>query len=550
MPYRAYSPPTPALFGYDPVRDLPPDHLARLVEQVVEAAIQPPLRLPGPGQPPFDPRLPIKVLVYGYATGIRSSRQLERLCRESLPYLFLTRGDTPSYRSLCSVRVNQKAPIEAVWVALFAVAEAHGMQRLGHVVLDSTKLRANASPEAVLSRDEYEPLREELARILEEARAVDEREEKEGNPGDTRLGCQVSPEQMRDIVRRVRKQQRARQRAAAPPELAPTGQPEPSEPAVEEEGEAKPPPEGAAPTPEPGRAASPSPSAAKLTPQMLAQIQAALSALEAAQTEGSEHLCLTDPDAQMMYGGRPRSTAECHSFEVAVDTASRLLVAGQTTQVSHDNTRLEPLVEAAEEHEPGGVVAVDADSGYYQGDALGRLIEQGLDTCVPDSDTAGDLHRGQRVGTLREKKQGQVPLLYDEPADVYRCPEGNTLTPRQVRTQHGQQRKVYRATTSCQPCPRARECLRQRNADRRTLKVGRYADALEAARQRFNDPAQQTRYRHRGELVETVFGFLCGTLGYRRWLLRGKERVSCEETLFKVAYQVRRLHASWALAPG
>ena len=73
----------------------------------MEATVTPPRRPPGPGQPPFDPRLPLKVLVYGYATGQRSSRQLERLCAESLPYLFLTRGDTPSYQTLCTVRVEQ-----------------------------------------------------------------------------------------------------------------------------------------------------------------------------------------------------------------------------------------------------------------------------------------------------------------------------------------------------------------------------------------------------------------------------------------------------------
>src|SRR5437667_5817445 len=178
MSYRLYTPPTPLLFGYDPVRDLPPDHLARLVEEVVEASVAPPLRRRGPGQPAFDPRLPIKVLVYGYATGQRSSRQLERLCDESLPYLFLTRGDTPSYRTLCTVRAEQGDLIEEVWVSLFAVAEAAGLKRLGHIVFDSTKLRASASPEAVLTADEYAPVRQELAQILAEAAEADSAEAK------------------------------------------------------------------------------------------------------------------------------------------------------------------------------------------------------------------------------------------------------------------------------------------------------------------------------------------------------------------------------------
>ena len=192
MSYRPHPSPTHMLFGYDPLRDLPADHFARLVEQVVEDSITPPRRPRGPGQPAFDPRLCIKVLVYGYATGQRSSRQLERLCDESLPYLYLTRGDAPSYRTLCTVRVEQGELIERVWVGLFAVAREAGLQRLGHIVVDSTKLRAAASPEAVVPADEYAALRAELAAILAEAAALDEQEEQEGRPGNTRLSFEAA----------------------------------------------------------------------------------------------------------------------------------------------------------------------------------------------------------------------------------------------------------------------------------------------------------------------------------------------------------------------
>ena len=76
--------------------------------------------------------------------------------------------------------------------------------------------------------------------------------------------------------------------------------------------------------------------------------------------------------------------------------------------------------------------------------------------------------------------------------------------------------------------------------------MGRYQAVLEAARQRFDEPAHQERYRHRGEVVETVFGFLRGTLGYPRWLLRGIGRVKQEARLMAVGYQLRKLHGTWA----
>jgi transposase len=541
MSYRYYPPAGPLLIGYDPFRDLPADHLARLVEQVVEETVTGPPPPPGPGQPPFDPRLTLKVLVYGYATGTRSSRQLERLCAESLPYLFLTRGDTPSFKTLCTVRLEQTALLEQVWLGLFSVAKALKLERLGHIVVDSTKLRADASPEAVVKAKEYEVLRAELARILEEARQVDEREAAEGQSGTTRLGQSVEREQMRDILRRVRQQLAAENRAAKKtlgavaerPALAPS----PSEgPAAGGAGS-----ESAAPPPPATPAARP-----PLGQRMRQRCEAALAALAAAA--GQEHLCLTDPEARMMGGGRERKVRECHSFEVAVDREAGLLVAAQVSQDASDNARLEAVVAAAQVHEPGGVRAVDGDSGFYSGGAIGRLQAAGIDTCVPDSNTAGDLHRGQPAGTVRDTGRGQIRFTYEPALDLYRCPEGNELVYSQASEQGGQQVTQYKAKRDCRDCPLAGQCLTQAKARHRTLKVGEYQTVLEAARQRFNEPEHQERYRHRGEVVETVFGFVRGTLGYTRWQLRGKEKVDKEGRLLALAYQLRKVHGAWAAA--
>jgi len=561
MSYRPYAPPSPLLIGYDPFRDLAPDHLARLVEAVVEEAITVPPDPPGPGQPPFDPRLPLKVLVYGYATGIRSSRRLAQLCAESLPYLFLTRGDTPGYRTLCRTRVDQSELIEQVWISLFTVAGERGLKRLGHLVVDSTKLRADASPEAVVKAAEYEALRAELARILEEAAQTDDREEQEGPRGTTRLGQVVEREQMRDIVRRVRQQlaaakraretvgstpskadrgagqRAAREAAAAHPGSVPTQEP-PQEAAVPAA-----PPELPAPAVKPPLAAAPR---RLLTRRMRQRVAAGLAALEAALAEQRQHLCLTDPDARMMGEGRSRRVQECYSFEVAVDREAGLLVVGQVTQEPSDNARLEPLVAAAKAHEPAGVKAVDGDSGFYQGGPLGRLLRAGIDTCVPDSSTAGDLHRGQPVGTVQARTRGRVEFVYEPEADCYRCPEGNTLRRGKRRVAGGQKLVSYVAQRPCRGCPREGECLLYPEAQYRTVTVGEYQPELDAARARFDDPEHRERYRHRGEVVETVFGFVRGTLGYTRWLLRGVERVGYEARLIKLAYQLRKVQASGA----
>ena len=499
MSYRPHATPAPLLFGYDPVRDLHPQHLARLVERVVEESLPPKLKPNGPGQRAFDPRLCAKVLVYGYATGTRSSRQLERQCQESLPYLFLTRGDAPSYRTLCSFRVHHCQLIEAVWVGLFAVAEQAGIARLGRIVIDSTKIRADAGPEAVVKESEYEDVLSELRQIFQEAEAADAKDEREA-PGTTHLDKPVDTDQMRDVLRRVRKQRsRSKPSEASAPDRNPLG------------------------------------------PRMLPRIEAAIVAIEEAQEEGRAHACVTDPDARMMGEGREKRVRECHSFEIAMDNG--LLVAGQTSQSAVDNPRLTPLIEAAQKQEPEGIVAIDADSGYYSGDTIAQLIEKGIDVCIPTPHTACDLHRGQPVGTTRTNTVGAVVFTYNKETDQYTCPEGNVLRYRTTSTNKGQQLRLYTAENSCKDCPLRASCGNRPTRTYRNLSVGVHHEVLHANQQRFAQKEHIQRYHQRGHAIETTFGFLRGVLGYVRWMLRGAKRIAAEAHLFTAALQIRKIHS-------
>ena len=284
----------------------------------------------------------------------------------------------------------------------------------------------------------------------------------------------------------------------------------------------------------------------KIIPRMQQRVAAAIKAIDAAVADGRQQVSLTDPDARMMPEGRERKLRECHSFEVAVDHG--LLVVGQISPEGSDNRRLEALVEAAQKHEPDGVTAVDADSGYYSGDAIGRLLAQGLDLCVPDSHTACDLHRHQPVGTKADQHRGEVPFTYDPVQDTYACPQGNQLQVERTEQHKGQVVKVYRAQDDCSACPLAKQCLRQKGARHRTLKVGQFKPELRSDLERFSEPEHQARYRQRGPEVETVFGFVRASLGYLRWLLRGDAGVAGEARLFKTAYQFRKVHLKWAMA--
>jgi len=566
MSFRPYGPPGPLLVEFDPYRDLPADHLARLVESVVEDSITVVSFDGRPGQPGYDVRLLVKILLYGYCTGIRSSRQLERLCQESMPYMFLTRGAYPGFRTLCTARVEYASVLEEVWVGLYVVAERHGLKRVGRMVIDSSKIRADTSPESVVDAKEYALIQQELELILQEAQVIDTREDQDGGSAGTRLGTTIKTDQMRDILRQVRalaaqskaeaaqsKAEAAQSQSAAadgaeqtdvadgPEEPVQTdGADGPEEPVQTDGAEDK---TGAA-----SHCAEPPIRATRhLTRKMAGRIKAAIQSLESAKVEGLKHLCLTDPDARIMTEGRLKRLQECHSFEAAVDQG--LLVAAQTSQEGADNKRLLPLVDDALKSEPHGVTAVDADSGYWRGDDVVSLEKRGIDTCIPDGHTACDLHRSQPVGTTKGKIFSKVPLLYDAQTDTYRCPQDNVLTLRRIAKRNGAAFREYLAKRSCVGCPLAEECLTQKNAKKRTHKVAVQSEEITKILARFKETEHQERYNNRGAAIETVFGFIRSVLGINRWQVRGAQKVATEAKLIGCAYQIRKIHTRM-LAPG
>lgn len=566
MSYRRYNAPEPLLIGYDPVRDLPKDHLAWLVEEVVEELIAPPDRRGRDGQPPYDPRLVVKVLIYGYATGVRSTRRLEEHCGSDLPYLLLTRGDTPSYHTLSTGRNLYTAELELVWAGLVTVAARVGMRQVGNLTIDSSRIPANCSRESVVKQEEYAAVLAELRRILAEARLLDAAEDAGARRAKVRLEQAIPVQQMREVLRGLRKTLRQRRREeAAEAGSASTGATtapvaEPPAPVATADAEHADEDEGGGTSAKvstgvlpldgvpPGRPAVEEPVGVhpNYSERMLRRIQQAVETIEAALGSSRQHVSLTDPDAQFMPCGTEKQLAQGHAFEAAVDQG--LLVVAQRGPDPMDNGRLEPILKEAQQQERCRITRVDADSGYYHGDAVGKLEQAGIDTCIPDSNTAGDLHRGRTIGSTRGRAGTWALLEWDAEARVFRCVNGNVLRKTQVRQGKGQTRTIYRAEKDCTGCSWASECLRRADAKRRTIAIGKYHEELEAARQRFNEPEHVARYRHRGEAIETVFAFLRENLGYDGWLLRGDEGVKTEARLFGLAYQLRKIHRAWATA--
>src|SRR5450756_2827308 len=179
--FRRYDQDQPMLLAPD-LRDwLAADHPARWVDDLVEHG----LNLSAiyadytevRGAPPYEPRLMVKILIYGYSHGVTSSRALERRCHDDIAFRFLTAQAAPDFVAISRFRTRHGAVLKALFTQSLTLCAQAGLVSLGRVALDGTKLRAAASRHRAMSYDRMGPKIEELqaqvAAILAEAEAVD-----------------------------------------------------------------------------------------------------------------------------------------------------------------------------------------------------------------------------------------------------------------------------------------------------------------------------------------------------------------------------------------
>ena len=203
MAQKPYDPFQHMLFIYTPHQALAEDHLVYLFEEIVDQLdfSSFPNHINTPGEAQYDPRLMTKALLYGYITGVFSSRKLMIACREQLPFIYLTRGQTPDFRTISNFRSNNKGFLAKAYVEIAMIARGLGLAKLGTVATDSVKVRANAAQRKVLSEKRLLQLREQAQKDLQEAILMDEREDAQFGRGKT--GMEL-PESLRTQERRLK----------------------------------------------------------------------------------------------------------------------------------------------------------------------------------------------------------------------------------------------------------------------------------------------------------------------------------------------------------
>ena len=330
---------------------VPADHLSRFIVALVQESLD--LKAitdsytSALGQPPFDPRLMTALLLNGYASGIYSSRRIAKACIERADFMMIVALDAPDFRTISDFRKRHLKALAGLFVQVLKLAEKAGLVKLGHVALDGTKIKANASKHKAMSyarmKQRDAELQAEVDRWLEAAEAADTEEDKlHGNKRGDEMPKWVADKQKRiEKIRVAQAELEAEAKAAADEERRVRAE---EEARREAEGKGKPGPKQAPPSDEPDPKAQRN---------------------------------FTDPESRIMK--TKDGYIQGYNAQAAVDGCAQIIVACDLNANGSDQGQLVPVVDAIEANLGRKPAQVSADSGYCSEANIEALAAREID---------------------------------------------------------------------------------------------------------------------------------------------------------------------------
>ena len=308
---------------------LPDDHLAYFISDVVDqldmSEVTARYERERRGGPPYHPRMMVKVLLYGYCVGVASSRRIAQRLHEDIAFRVLAANNTPDFRTISDFRKDNVDALSGLFVQVLALCQQAGLVKLGHVALDGTKVKANASKHKAMSyqrmKEKAAQLAAEVAELLRQAQAADDEEDR--RYGKDKRGDELPEE----LAFRERRLEKIREAMAA----------------------------------------------------LEAEAQAAA---EQAEAEGGKHPGVPDDKAQRNFtdtesriipapGGK--DFLQAYNCQAVVDSAHQVIVAARATNQTSDKQQAAAMMEETIDNVGAVPREVSADAGYYSAKAVGEL---------------------------------------------------------------------------------------------------------------------------------------------------------------------------------
>lgn len=318
--FRPYEPDQIYLFPPSPRDWLPDDHLIFFLSDVVDSLDLSAIYCTYTeerGYPPYHPLLMVKILLYGYARGIFSSRKLARACQEDVAFRVLCAENQPDFRTISDFRKRHLKALADLFLQVLRLCQRSGMVKLGHVAIDGSKIQANASKHKAMSyarmQEEEKRLKKEIAKLMRESEITDRSEDR--CYGVDKRGDEL-PEGLAHRESRLKKIQEAKAALEAEARAA-----------AEEKGA----------DPKGGEEARPAPKAQRN---------------------------FTDPQSRIMFSS-DKAFVQAYNAQAAVDHGSQVIVAADVVQAGNDKGQLVPMVEQTCENLRETPRIFSADAGYW-----------------------------------------------------------------------------------------------------------------------------------------------------------------------------------------
>ena len=380
---------------------LPEKHLARFIVEVIDGldlrAMSGSYR--GSGSASYHPRMLLGILVYGYATGVFSSRKLERATYDSVAFRFIAANDHPDHDTIAAFRRRFLKEIEALFFQVLQLAHEMGVLKMGTIGLDGTKIHANASRHSALSYEHAGKLEAQLKAEVADLMAKAKAEAAAADTADIPDGMSI-PEELALREERLRKLAQARAKIEA--------------------------------------------RAKERYARELAEHEAKLAAREAKiaatgkkpggkppqpPTEGpqpTDQINLTDEESRVMpvAGG---GFAQCYNAQAAVAAGSMLVVAVDVVQAPNDKQQLEPMLGkiGTLPEELGEAKTLLADTGYFSTANVEACEKGGIEPLIAMGRQPHHPPLQERFETAPPAPENPTPV--EAMAHRLKTPEGRTL---------------------------------------------------------------------------------------------------------------------------
>jgi transposase len=352
--YRPYEPDQMLLLPPSLQDWLPAGHLARFVSDLVEdldlKAITAVYEREERGYPPYHPVMMVKVLLYAYSVGMPSSRKIARGCVEDVALRFLAANNTPNFRTISDFRKEHLQALKGLFLQVLRLCKKAGLVKLGHIALDGTKVKANASKHKAMSygrmKTEEARLQSEIDELLRQAAEVDEHEDAEygrDKSGDE-LPAELAFREGR--LKKIREAKEALEREAR--EAAEAEKRAADEKRADKDSRGRK-PEDRDPTPK-----------------------------DKAQRN------FTDPDSRIMpQPGDRRSFMQAYNCQAAVDGKAQVIVAADVAQQTNDGWQAQPMLAQVKANLGALPRQASMDAGYFSEDNVTALAGIGVEAFIP-----------------------------------------------------------------------------------------------------------------------------------------------------------------------